>query len=122
MLFRSGRCELQRTSEKELVLKYKNFDFKPICTIAKSRKRFVNIPNHEEMWFKFLSFLVLSAEYEENGLEAEKFLKVASKRTANQICSKFNRLFYGSGNIILDVAGIEIGELVEFAKSGEPLV
>lgn len=117
-----GRRELQRyQSAEQFVSEKGDFDFRQVTVAMKQPAFFVDIPNYEEIWFKFISFLVLSAEYGESELVAKNFLKVPSKQKTSRICSEFNEMFYGSVQVIQDIAGIEPSELIEFAKSEEAI-
>ena len=118
-----GRMEMKRTASIEfLVLEHCYIDFKPINMAMRRPRFFVDIPNNEEMWFKFLSFLVISAEYGEPISFSKQFLKSASQKRAERICNRFNEHLYNSRNIIQDIAQIKPEDLIAFAKSGAELL
>lgn len=120
-----GGMELKRKTS----IKYKNFarkyfyiDFDKVKVELRKNGNVIDIPKSEKTWFKFLSFMVIFSGCCDDVPETEEFLKPASQKTAKKICSKFNEIFYAGENIILDVAEIHPNELIQFAKSGEPLL
>lgn len=118
-----GKMELQRSESMELlVLEQAYIDFDKLFQKMKKRSFQLNIPRNEEIWFKFLSFMVISMEYEEDTPITKDFLKLTSRRTAEMICDKFNQMFHGGQKVISDIGGITSTELIEFAKSGEALL
>lgn len=118
-----GKIELRSCSEQELLSKFEYLKFDGIVRDFNKFKK-LTLPKNEEVWFKFVSFMVLATEVR----ATEEFpipkadLSQASERIADRIVSKFNEKFHHSLNIIQEIGGIELSELIRFSQSGENLI
>lgn len=118
-----GKTELQRSeSIEEFVLEQAYIDFDDLFQKMKKRSFRVNIPKNEEIWFKFLSFMVIFDQYCDNIPKTKEFLDLTSQKILKKICCQFDKCFCDGDNIISDVRGIHPDELIEFAKRGEALL
>lgn len=117
-----GKLELRNSSVECLALKYSYIKFsKFVRDFNKFQK--LNLPkNNEEIWFKFLAFLLIATELADDNTMPEADLSANSKRIADRIIGKFNAKFHASKNIIQDIGGITLDELIKFAQSGEDLI
>lgn len=117
-----GKLELRNYTVEDLVSKYSELKSTGIIQDF-SKFKTVNLQKHnEEMWFKFLSFLLIATELADDDTIPVASLSANSQRIADRIVCKFNDKFHGSRNIIQDIGGITLDELIKFAQSGEDLI
>lgn len=122
-----GQKELRESTRKKLLKRFAQVDFVYLCSkIQKASSKIDINVFEEELWWKFLSFSVLAEEFLSNKnidiLNPSTKLTVKSAKESKLILEKFNKKFHKGKNIIQNISGITLDELVEFAKSGEPLV
>lgn len=118
-----GKLELRNHTKKSLLDKYRDFlKSTGIIQDFSKFKKFNLQKNNEEVWFRFLAFLLIATELEDEANIPIADLSANSRRIADRIVCKFNDKFHGSRNIIQDIGGIKLEELIEFAKSGEDLI
>jgi len=79
------------------------------------------VPKNEGIWFKFLLFLVLVAEEQDISVNEERFSR-ATTEMLKQIVEKFDKKFHNGESVIKSASEITLEELMEFAKSREPLL
>lgn len=117
-----GKTELARcTVPEQLKQRYSYVDLGKVAGYINRHGFKLNLPDNQEIWFKFLAFVVITTENEIE-LAAEKALLRTSQKVAKRICERLNQQFHGGKEIIQDLCGIDMGELIEFARSGEPFL
>ena len=117
-----GKAELARATSVEALRKeFAYVNFEKIAKQVNLKSFKLNLPDDENVWYKFMSFLVLATENEVEVYGQESLLHT-SEKVAERIIDKFNEKFHMGQNIICGFCGIELNELIEFAKSGEEIL
>lgn len=117
-----GKAEIaQATSAEALRKEYAYVNFEKVTKQINLKSFKINLPDDENVWYKFISFLVLATENEYEVYGQESLLHTSAS-VAERIIDKFNQKFHRGQKTICGFCGIELNELIEFAKSGEKIL
>lgn len=123
-----GRMQLKNQSKEELISLYAGQEgFIDIYKKSLRERNLFFIPQNEELWYKLLAFLTIEFEVlvkreDLDGIPSfseERFFSEKSKKTHQTILERFNYML-GSQELV-NIGGITLDELIQFAQSGEDL-